>query len=747
MMKDALRERGDTVSRYLASVAEYGVITGNTEQLYRVSDSILQGDIVALTVYDFESRVLLSRGEAIAGLERVGLPSVSGHCGSRGEYLVFCAPIQLVAIAVSDYEQGDMNPQGTMIGHVKLVVTTRLLDAKREVMLRWTMTLLLLIVVGALWLSRRIERQLVVPLGRLSRGVERVRAGDLTVQVDEDSSGELLVLQRGVNAMVAALASARQVMEQEIENATHSLRDAMTKLEQSNEQLRKERQRAESASLAKSQFLATMSHEIRTPLSGMIGMLQLLRDGNPSRQQNDCIDGLELSAQSLRQLIDDILDFSRLEAGKLAVQSKRFSPLAIVEEVMAMLTPSAYYKGLEFVLDIQDRMPGMVLGDPLRFRQVLINLTANAIKFTDKGEVVVAIRDSGGSQAGRCRFRVEVRDSGIGIAADKQELVFESFTQLDEGDSRSYGGSGLGTAVSRELVQLMGGEIGLRSELGKGSCFWFELPWQVVEMADEEEGLPGGEVWLLEQHEATVTALRGMLQGMGCTVRLFGSVEELRSALGAGQDVWIMVGEDSREVTYHGLIEELVAESVPGVRLCQLSYANGLLVEGDALCLLHKPVVPSALFRLLGGGDESVAAGISAVSKGGRVLSVLLAEDDDINAKVISHFLTQGGHQVTRVADGAQALEQLRQNRFDCVLMDMRMPGLDGLEATRRWRREEHSQWHLPIIALTANASEEDRRRCSEAGMDGFLTKPVSRIELLDTLVQCSQSAVLPHEA
>ncbi len=735
LMKDMLLDRGDAVSRYLASAAEYGVITGNTEQLHRISDSVLRNDIVALAVYDFDQRELFRRGEEAEGLERSGTPYDRGHCGGKGEYLVFCAPIQLVTMAVSDYEQSDAEVQSSLIGHVELVLSTRLLAGERAVMLRWSMVLLLAVVMGALWLSRRVERQLVEPLSSLSHGVERVRGGDMAMRVSEDASGELLVLQQGVNAMVEALAGSRHLMEQEVEHATRSLRNTMEELEQRNEQLRVERQRAENASLAKSQFLATMSHEIRTPLSGMIGMLQLLRDNSTNRHQLDCIDGLERSAQSLRQLIDDILDFSRMEVGKLAIQNKAFSPLAVIEEVMVMLAPSAHHKGLEFVLDVEGNPPDAVCGDPLRFRQVLINLTANAIKFTDEGEVVVAARLLEAPQPEWCRLRLEVSDSGIGIPEEKQGLVFDSFTQVDDGDARSYGGSGLGTTVSRELVELMGGSIGLQSDSGKGSCFWFELPWQLGEAQPLAHPVNSARVLLLEQHEIAAAAVQRMLKRFGLSVQRVSTEEGVWTALAEGSFDWILAGENSSESDHREMLEKLAAGPMTHGYLCQLSTVNGIQAEGGSIKHLSKPVLPSQLQQLFQTGQVCNEKG--EMTDNTRALSVLLAEDDEINATVITHFLAKGGHQVVRVEDGEAALVQLQQGGFDCVLMDMRMPGLDGLEATRRWRsRESEFTARLPIIALTANASAEDRQRCVDAGMDDFLTKPVDRKELLGTLAR-----------
>lgn len=734
LMHEALGKRGDTVSRYLASAAEYAVITGNTEQLQHISESVLQGDVVALRVYDFDRRVVFIRGEVVLAPGAEAEPALNGQCGGDENHLLFCAPILLADLTVSDYENIDGAAGTTSLGHVELTLSKQLIGEKRAVMLRWSLLLALVVVAIAVWLSRRMEHYLVEPLITLSHTVKQVRHGDFTSRVRESASDEILVLQQGINSMVEELADSRRHMEQSIVSATESLRNTMQELEQKNSELLVEQQRAESASLAKSQFLATMSHEIRTPLSGMIGMLQLLRESSENRYQHDCIDSLESAAQSLRQLIDDILDFARLEVGKLTLQNRPFDPMAVIEGVMVMFAPSAHHKGLELVLDIDGGLPSEVVGDPLRFRQVLINLIANAIKFTDKGEVAVAVHPATIHPSGRHPLRFEIRDTGIGISKEKQSLVFESFTQIDEGDARSYGGSGLGTTVSRELVRMMGGEIGLESEPGKGSCFWFELPWEFsAEQAAAPEPLAGLSALVLESHTASAIAMQGMLRTMGVATSLVACEEALWDALAAGNYAWIFISENSRESSNSLLLARVAAQLPEGSRVCQISYVNGVRAEGEQIAHLNKPLLPTALRQLLTmQGELPHSEAVAAVV---RPLSVLLAEDEAINAKVISHFLAQGGHRVVHVLEGEAALEQLRGNHFDCVLMDMRMPGLDGLEATRRWRAEEVGM-RLPIIALTANASEEDRQRCMAAGMDGFLTKPVDSRLLLDTVAR-----------
>ncbi|MDH5784156.1 MAG: response regulator [Chromatiales bacterium] len=728
LMREALFDRGSSLSRYLSSVAEYGVITGNTQQLQHISDTLLQDDIVAMTIYDFDGRTILSAGKEPLALQVGANMESAGYCGGDDSRLMFCAPIKLDVMPVSDFESSNASSESTTIGRVELTLSTYLIEEKRQGLWNWSLMLITIVAIITLMVNRFMQRHLVVPLASLSNVVDKVRQGDLQAKVPEGASGELLMLQQGVNVMIDALADMHGHMQQEIETATESLRQALQDIELRNRDLHEERLKAETASLAKSQFLATMSHEIRTPLGGMIGMLHVIRHGISDRQQLDCIDSVEAAANSLRQLIDDILDFSRMEVGKLTLQNQLFNPLSVIEDVMRMFAPSAQQKNLHFVLNVDGTLPHEVVGDPLRFRQILINLTANAIKFTHQGEVVVS---AGAVKRDTQRtVRFEVCDTGIGIAAEKQELVFESFTQIDEGDARHYGGSGLGTTVSRELVTMMGGDIGLESELGKGSCFWFELPWEAEE--SQPESTEAANVLLMEPHESSARAIAAMLESEQIGVTRVTTITQMELALRDRVFDWVMVGVFVHETTNRQLLNQLDQELPDATRLVHLCYVNGERQEGGRIEHLSKPVLPSVLHQLLqhGGGqvDEDETDKV-------KDLVVLLAEDDEVNARVITHFLTTGGHRVVRVVNGAEALKVMEDHHFDCVLMDMRMPGMDGLEATRLWRSKEGGDSHLPIIALTANASDEDRERCREVGMDDYLTKPVESQRLLETLV------------
>lgn len=736
LLQTALYERGITVARYLAAAAEFGVATGNLQQLRNITESVLEGEVLGLHIYDMEDRLLMAQGEfSVRKLSPYLGSDHAALCGEEEHLLVFCTPINVVPLPVSDYQAtGPMEP--VRIGRLEVVLSTERLLHKRDVIVARSAGIAWLVMMLALVLARRVERQITRPLVALTERVERVGQGDLNSRLPEDGSGELHTLQRGVNAMIEALSQHHEEMEERVASATLQLREALGKLEEKNLDLDTQRQRAESASMAKSQFLSTMSHEIRTPLSGMIGMLTLLNRETMSSSQQEYVHHLLEAAGALRLLIDEILDFSRIEAGKLSIVNQPFTPLGIIEDVAIMLAPSAHHKELELILDIAPQLPHKVMGDPLRFRQVLINLMANAIKFTSEGYVLLRVHSEFLPGETRANLRFEVLDTGIGIAQEKLPLVFDSFTQVDGSAVRRFGGSGLGTTISRELVKLMGGDIGVESELNKGSRFWFSLSWPVLELEQPyRKRLDGQRLLLFEGHPHSRESLRAVLQSFGAEVEVAGGENAVLEAVEHRQFDEIILCENSSKFTQKGLAKRLRQRERDGRMpyLCHVTFINGHSSTELFHCHISKPLLPSRLIRRLRGKDQE--ASVEAVIFQ-RPLKLLVAEDNAINAKVIKHLLEASGHRVLHAGNGRAALEVMRREELDGVLMDVRMPEMDGLTVTRQWRDEEQIRGsRLPIIALTANDSREDREACLSAGMDDFLIKPVA-IEQLNEVLQ-----------
>ncbi|WP_370315413.1 ATP-binding protein [Thalassolituus sp.] len=745
-LQDLLSQRALAMAKQLAPTCEYGVMTGSVGILQNIANSMLEErDVRAVNLYDQEMNILAHAGPRMIA-NRIGstvvkdsqLQLVYTDGSVRVKAPIFAQNL-IIADQLSDqfYAQPRSPEEEKLLGWAEIELSSTNTRLAQYQHIASSLSIISIVLLLCLILALRISRTVGEPVKDILRTLDDIRAGRLESRVHIHEGAELQALASGVNAMASALQRANIEYQQNIEQANRENQETIDELEIRNHELTLGRKQALEASRMKSEFLANVSHEIRTPLNGIIGFSELLERTQISERQGDYLQTIRRSSEDLLNIINDILDLSKIDAGKLIIENSGFNLRDVVEEALQVLAPEAASRGISLIQCISPDIPGQLCGDRLRLKQILTNLINNAVKFTPEGSVTVRVypirRESSSIQ-----LQFDVCDTGIGMTPEQQDRLFQAFSQADASIARQYGGTGLGLIISKALVETMKGEIRVISSEGEGSTFSFTIHANIE--SGNNENLPALEdlsVALIEDQADWAEDTAGLLAYWQCQYQRFDSAVEFFSHCTNHPDQrpeCLILSLDRSEVgaqyleDWFTLCSDMEIAVVPIIR-------NGK--DGDEAGLpepsltLHRPFTQHRLLTHLQSatGRTVQSETVSEETRLQTPPTILAVDDNEANLKLVVTLLQELGVDVLAASSGYEAVAIVSREQVDLVLMDIQMPGMSGTEATA-CIRDIPGKSTLPVVALTAHAMADERQVLIQVGMNDYQTKPVSQAQL-----------------
>ncbi len=779
-LEQSLQERATLVSEQLAPLAAQ-VLQQNSRDLEQqiLRRALEQPDVRAARLYDSEGTLIGHSGPQMHGeevAEQRGLTEET-HLLEQNESFRILRP--LVSYSGFFRERAALPQQldpkvRQRIGWLEIEFSR---DNNQIKVYQTFLASGLLIQAGILLnllLAMSLGRKITQPLQEIISAVRQMRDGDLDTRIPLRGGNELAQLSEDINAMADSIQASQRELTEEMEQATADLKETLDTLEISNHELRLARKKAQDANRTKSEFLANMSHELRTPLNSMLGFAKLLQRSELGEHQQDYLGTIRASGEGLLTMLNSILDFSKLEAGKLELDHSPFNLRDLVEQVLVLMAPAAHEKNLELIPLIYTDVPLQLAGDPLRLKQILTNLLGNAVKFTEHGSICVRVMLEE-EQGARRLLKISISDTGIGIAPQQISRLFEAFAQVDSSVNRQLGGTGLGLMISKGLAEKMGGEIGVESELGSGSTFWFSF-W--ADQSQQQIGiqplqLPKTRALLYEPYPLARSSYLNQLQLHGISVEECQDFQRLQQELGYRcEELDLVILSYHPQSLDSSQIEQLL-QMIDGhcarfIILCGTKEESALVrllaPYPNSLCLV-KPLSLQPLNRALKHLLISAApaehhlpaathspkepAAVARPATSSSAPHILAVDDNAANLKLVRVLLQELGAQVDTAAGGEEALELAAERSYDLILMDIQMPDLDGLTVTRRLREKPGLNQHSPIIALTAHALAHEKRQLLLAGMDAYLTKPIDELQLKQVIERwsgCTLQEIAPAQ-